>query len=140
MLPSTIWLIMVVVLVAGEDALDHYFMSHPEDFFSRPAEKAVVNPWNEVILARHLECAAAELPLSARDPWLVPAPAQEALRDLAAQGRLLLSADGRRLSKRNADAGLDVLQGRCTPEDPVGPCMVSSEGACAAAYKYQSVE
>ena len=26
---------------------------------------------------------------------------------------------------------------RCTPEDPVGPCMVSSEGACAAWYKYQ---
>ena len=24
----------------------------------------------------------------------------------------------------------------CTPEFPVGPCMVSSEGACAAAYKY----
>ncbi len=43
----------------------------------------------------------------------------------------------------------DVLQGviepsecglfgtACTPEDPVGPCMVSSEGACAAAQKYQ---
>lgn len=29
---------------------------------------------------------------------------------------------------------------RCTPEDPVGPCMVSSEGSCAAAYKYQAVE
>jgi len=27
----------------------------------------------------------------------------------------------------------------CTPEDPVGPCMVSSEGACAAAWKYRSV-
>ena len=25
----------------------------------------------------------------------------------------------------------------CTPRDPVGPCMVSSEGACAAAYKYE---
>lgn len=24
----------------------------------------------------------------------------------------------------------------CTPENPVGPCMVSSEGACAAFYKY----
>ncbi|MBE6017963.1 MAG: hydrogenase formation protein HypD, partial [Lachnospiraceae bacterium] len=24
----------------------------------------------------------------------------------------------------------------CTPEDPVGPCMVSSEGACAAEFKY----
>ena len=28
---------------------------------------------------------------------------------------------------------------RCTPEDPVGPCMVSSEGACAAAWKYESL-
>ena len=27
----------------------------------------------------------------------------------------------------------------CTPADPVGPCMVSGEGACAAAYKYRRV-
>ncbi len=26
----------------------------------------------------------------------------------------------------------------CTPEEPVGPCMVSSEGPCAAYYKYWS--
>ena len=32
-----------------------------------------------------------------------------------------------------------MFGGRCTPEDPVGPCMVSSEGACAAAYKYQVI-
>ena len=25
----------------------------------------------------------------------------------------------------------------CTPQNPVGSCMVSSEGACAAYYKYQ---
>jgi hydrogenase expression/formation protein HypD len=25
----------------------------------------------------------------------------------------------------------------CTPESPVGPCMVSTEGACAAYYKYE---
>ena len=25
---------------------------------------------------------------------------------------------------------------RCTPDAPVGPCMVSSEGSCAAYYKY----
>lgn len=28
----------------------------------------------------------------------------------------------------------------CTPEDPVGPCMVSSEGACAAYYRYGDFE
>jgi hydrogenase expression/formation protein HypD len=27
--------------------------------------------------------------------------------------------------------------GSCTPEDPRGPCMVSSEGACAIYYKYK---
>lgn len=27
----------------------------------------------------------------------------------------------------------------CVPENPVGPCMVSGEGACAAAYQYQEV-
>jgi len=27
----------------------------------------------------------------------------------------------------------------CTPEDPVGPCMVSSEGTCAAYYKYGAI-
>jgi hydrogenase expression/formation protein HypD len=27
----------------------------------------------------------------------------------------------------------------CTPDRPVGPCMVSSEGSCAAYYKYKAV-
>ena len=36
-----------------------------------------------------------------------------------------------------SDTFCPLFGGRCTPEDPVGPCMVSSEGACAAAYKYQ---
>ena len=33
---------------------------------------------------------------------------------------LLLASDGRRLSKRDADAGLDDLQGRCSAEEIVG--------------------
>ncbi len=28
---------------------------------------------------------------------------------------------------------------RCTPRDPVGPCMVSAEGSCAAHYRYAEV-
>ncbi len=28
---------------------------------------------------------------------------------------------------------------RCVPEDPVGPCMVSGEGACAAAYNHPEI-
>jgi hydrogenase expression/formation protein HypD len=29
-----------------------------------------------------------------------------------------------------------LFKKRCTPDNPVGPCMVSSEGACAAYFKY----
>lgn len=29
---------------------------------------------------------------------------------------------------------------RCTPEDPVGACMVSSEGSCAASYRYRGMD
>lgn len=40
---------------------------------------------------------------------------------------------------RMGPEGCPLFGRRCTPEDPVGPCMVSSEGACAAAYRYQTV-
>ena len=35
-----------------------------------------------------------------------------------------------------APQGCPLFGRVCTPADPVGPCMVSSEGACAAAWKY----
>ncbi|MDE6734114.1 MAG: DEAD/DEAH box helicase, partial [Desulfovibrio sp.] len=83
-----------VILVAGEDALDQYFVRNPEDFFNRPPERAVVNPDNEVIVARHLECAAAEIPLTAVDPWLNQPGGLRALAALRDAGLLLQSADG----------------------------------------------
>ena len=43
------------------------------------------------------------------------------------------------ITGRMGPKGCPLFRKRCTPEDPVGPCMVSSEGACAAAYKYQTI-
>ena len=31
-----------------------------------------------------------------------------------------------------------LFRQRCTPQNPVGPCMVSSEGSCAAYFKYKA--
>ncbi|EPR34406.1 DEAD/DEAH box helicase domain protein [Alkalidesulfovibrio alkalitolerans DSM 16529] len=90
-----------VVLVAGEDNLDQYFMRHPEDFFARPPEAAVLNPYNPVIVARHLDCAAAELTLARGEPFLAEEPIAMEAERMAAAGELLVSADGRELhSKR----------------------------------------
>ncbi len=44
---------------------------------------------------------------------------------------------GEVITGRMDPPGCPLFGIRCTPEDPVGPCMVSSEGACAAWYKYQ---
>ena len=57
----------LAVLVAGEDQLDQWFMSHPQDLFERPPEPAVVNVANPHILDPHLGCAAYEYPLTPLD-------------------------------------------------------------------------
>lgn len=57
----------LVVLVAGTNALDQYYMRNPADFFARSSENAVLNPRNPYILAGHLLCAAKEIPLKASD-------------------------------------------------------------------------
>ncbi len=83
----------LVILIAGEDALDQYFITHPDDFFSRPPEKAIVNPDNEVIAARHIECAAQEYPLHVEENWLKAPGAAKAVRSLVAHGDLLSTED-----------------------------------------------
>ena len=71
---------------------------------------------------------------------------REELRDFDARQRFALSVSsepaptacrcGEVICGRLGPEGCPLFGKRCTPEDPVGPCMVSSEGACAAAYKY----
>ncbi len=57
----------LAVLVANEGPLDQYYMRHPSAFFGRPHEHACLDPANPDILAGHLLCAAAELPLTPAD-------------------------------------------------------------------------
>ncbi len=51
------------VLVAQEDPLDHYLVTHPEQLLGRPPEDAIVDPTNEHLLGPHLRCACQEQPL-----------------------------------------------------------------------------
>jgi len=43
---------------------------------------------------------------------------------------------GEILQGRKSPPECPFFETRCIPEDPVGPCMVSSEGSCAAFHKY----
>ena len=84
----------LVIMVGQEDALDQYFMRHPTDFFSRPVEDAVLNPYNQVIMDRHLICAAAESPLLKEEALLRDSKCRQAVEDLTGAGGLMLDQAG----------------------------------------------
>ncbi len=52
----------VAVMVASSSALDQYVVLHPQYFFGRTPEEALINPDNLLIAASHVRCAAFELP------------------------------------------------------------------------------
>jgi DEAD/DEAH box helicase domain-containing protein len=83
-----------VVLIAQEDALDQYFMRNPRDLLQRPPEAAVLNPGNPVILARHLVCAASEVPIRHDEPIIGEEGVRESVSELTSRTELLASADG----------------------------------------------
>jgi DEAD/DEAH box helicase domain-containing protein len=84
----------LIILIASKDALDQYFMKHPQHFFGRDVEEAVVDPANPYILKSHLPCAAGEYPLALPEPEYHLPGWQEAVDDLVQQGVLLQSAAG----------------------------------------------
>jgi len=91
----------LVVLVAMPDALDQYFLRHPEALFGRPLERAIVDPANPAIHAAHLICAASEHPLdlATGEPELL-AGSLEVAAGMAGRGELSLDAEGRRFHTR----------------------------------------
>jgi DEAD/DEAH box helicase domain-containing protein len=64
----------LVVVVAYNDPIDQYLMRHPEYFFGKSPESAVVDPDNPYILAGQLACALRELPVGAGDREFFPSP------------------------------------------------------------------
>ena len=94
----------LTVLVAYNDPIDQYLMHHPEYFFGRPVEQGVVDPQNPCILASHLGCAAAELPLAPEDASLFGARAPEVADILAAGGDLARIEDRYYWSRPEAPA------------------------------------
>lgn len=96
----------LAVLVAGQDALDQWFMNHPAALFERPSEAAVINPGNPEVLASHLGCAAYEIPLEPTEALEVFGPEVEAVAaDLVAEGWLRPRAGRLLWSGRRSPAG-----------------------------------
>jgi DEAD/DEAH box helicase domain-containing protein len=86
----------LVVLVAMPDALDQYLVAHPDEFFDGTFERAVLDPWNEIVAGQHLVCAASENPLAGEEISAAGERAARIAERLVEEGRLSLDAEGRR--------------------------------------------
>ncbi len=83
----------LAVLVAQDEPLDQYLVTHPEDLFDRPPEAAVIDPTNPFILEPHLACAAREHPLTDEEAAEFWPGSEAALERLAAEGALARRRD-----------------------------------------------
>ncbi|MFC1871403.1 DEAD/DEAH box helicase [Chloroflexota bacterium] len=81
-------------LIGLDNPLDQYFMRHPEFFFGKGVENALVNPDNPYILRGHLLCAAWEIPLHSGDDKFFGSALSREMAELVAQG--ILRARNRR--------------------------------------------
>ena len=84
----------LVIFVARAEPIDQFFMRHPEYFFDRSPESAIVECENPYILTKHLICAAYELPLSEDDKRLFSDDLPGILALLGEENRLR-EADGK---------------------------------------------
>ncbi|MFN8195497.1 MAG: DEAD/DEAH box helicase [Nocardioidaceae bacterium] len=78
----------VGVLVARDDPLDTYLVTHPEALFGQPVEATVFDPTNEYVLGPHLCAAAQEIPLTEADLPLFGPTAGHAVAALTEAGLL----------------------------------------------------
>jgi DEAD/DEAH box helicase domain-containing protein len=75
-------------LIGLDNPLDQYFMRHPEAFFKKGYENALVNPENKYILRAHIVCAAWEQPLTGDDVTFFGNGYERERDELVAQGVL----------------------------------------------------
>jgi len=76
------------ILVARDDPLDTYLVTHPEALIGQPVEASVFDPTNRYVLDPHLCAAAAEHPLTDDDLDLFGPTARAGVEDLTAAGLL----------------------------------------------------
>jgi DEAD/DEAH box helicase domain-containing protein len=110
----------VAVLVAGQDQLDQWVMTHPAEVLARAPEPAVINPANPYVLHAHLMCAAFELPLSHGDAAYWPDLLDDGVRDLVRDDRLAIRRHRAGRRDRGPGAPVAVLSERGFPAHGVG--------------------
>lgn len=84
----------LTVLVASSSALDQYIVNHPEYFYGRSPENALIHPDNLYVLLGHVKCAAYELPFEEGEEYAQGVSTKELL-DYLCEEQVLNLTGGR---------------------------------------------
>ena len=84
----------MIILLGKPDALDQYFMRHPDDLFNRSYEAAILDPHNPYVVKAHLPCAADEVPVTLKDNRFWTVNLTNHLDELEMDGELTRAAEG----------------------------------------------
>jgi DEAD/DEAH box helicase domain-containing protein len=84
----------LVTMVAFQNPLDQYFMKHPQDFFGRPHEQAIIDLHNQYISLGHIMCASSELPVTEKDKEYFPQLFEESIKALEEQNLVRKTSRG----------------------------------------------
>jgi DEAD/DEAH box helicase domain-containing protein len=107
----------LVHFIARDDPLDRYVVHHPETLLDAPVESSVFDPANPAVLAPHLCCAAAEVPLTPADLTDVfSTGSADVVAELVEQGLLRRRPTGWFWTHRHAPHRDTTLRGTGAPE------------------------
>jgi DEAD/DEAH box helicase domain-containing protein len=126
----------LAVLIAQDDPLDQYMVSHPDEIFSVPHEAAVIDHANPNIVDRHLAAAAYESPLTADDEDFFGPGFADAVRRCLDAGTLRARGERWAFNGRSspaAEINLRTAGGSVSiVEDGTGRLLGTSDAARAA--------
>jgi DEAD/DEAH box helicase domain-containing protein len=126
----------VAVLVAGASPLDQYIIAHPDYFFGRSPEQALLNPDNLVIAVNHIRCAAFELPFGHGEQFGRFPHTEEVLAFLEEEG--LLRQTGQQWHWTDQKYPAEAVSLRTAEMDNFVVVDVSREGAVVGIVDRQS--
>ncbi len=124
------------ILVAGASPLDQYIVHHPDYFFGRSPERALLNPDNLVIAVNHVRCAAFELPFAEGEPFGRFPYTQQVLDFLEEEG--LLRHSGRQWHWADQAYPAEAVSLRTAEMDNFAVLNAAQEGAVIGVVDRQS--
>ncbi len=82
----------LIILIAGNDALDQYYVKHPEKLYQGTFENVVLDTENEIVNRAHIRCAAYERPISIHEEYYKKN--RELIDRMAVESGLFINGEG----------------------------------------------